>query len=84
MADYLRRWRRDDAHALAAVYAQADADLLNNIPENRSPAGALAWIEGIRAAENEGSRAWQQPGCAASSIIFMTRPRSTGSNWATE
>ncbi|WP_166972638.1 GNAT family N-acetyltransferase [Brevibacterium atlanticum] len=50
----LRRWRGDDAAALGHVFEQADDALLSNIPDDRSPAGARAWIETITDAEVEG------------------------------
>lgn len=55
MTDFLRRWRRDDADALVDIYARADSDLLNNIPDDRSLAGAQAWLDSVAAAEAEGS-----------------------------
>ncbi|MCF2587685.1 GNAT family N-acetyltransferase [Brevibacterium sp. UCMA 11752] len=57
MAEFLRRWRRDDVSALADIYARADTDLFNNIPDDRSPAGAKAWLDRIRSAEDEGTAA---------------------------
>lgn len=57
MAEFLRRWRRDDGGALADIYARADTDLLSNIPDDRSPAGAQAWLDRIRSAEDEGTAA---------------------------
>lgn len=55
MVDFLRRWRHDDAEALVEIYGRADADLLSNVPDDRTLAGAQAWIEDIRTAEDEGS-----------------------------
>ncbi|HCG56962.1 MULTISPECIES: GNAT family protein [Brevibacterium] len=55
MAEFLRHWHRDDADALADIYARADTDLLSNIPDDRSLAGAHTWIDWIRAAEGEGA-----------------------------
>ncbi|GAA1561703.1 GNAT family protein [Brevibacterium picturae] len=55
MTAFLRRWHRDDAAALAEIYARADEDLLNNIPDDPSLTGAQAWLEGIRTAEADGS-----------------------------
>ncbi|MBM6588529.1 GNAT family N-acetyltransferase [Brevibacterium sp. RIT803] len=55
MAEFLRRWRRDDVGALADIYVRADTDLRSNIPDDRSPAGAQAWLDRIRSAEDEGT-----------------------------
>ncbi|MDN5552270.1 MAG: GNAT family N-acetyltransferase [Brevibacterium sp.] len=55
MDEFLRRWRRDDAAALAEIYARADADLLSNIPNDPSLTGAQEWLEGTRTAEAGGS-----------------------------
>lgn len=55
MTDFLRRWHRDDAAVLVDIYARADPDLLNNIPDDPSLAGAQAWLDGIRTAEEDGS-----------------------------
>lgn len=52
---FLRRWRHDDAKALVEIYSRADADLLSNLPDDCTLAGAQAWIENIRTAEDEGS-----------------------------
>ncbi|MDN5658513.1 GNAT family N-acetyltransferase [Brevibacterium sandarakinum] len=55
MSDFLRRWHRDDADALAGIYVRADSDLLNNIPDDQSLAGAQAWLDEIWTAEEDGS-----------------------------
>ena len=55
MVDFLRRWRHDDAEALVEIYGRADADLVSNMPDDHTLAGAQAWIEQIRAAEDERS-----------------------------
>ena len=55
MADFLRHWRRDDADALADIYDRADADLLSNLPDDRSLTGAQTWLEWVRGAEEQGS-----------------------------
>ncbi|SMX72480.1 GNAT family N-acetyltransferase [Brevibacterium antiquum] len=57
MAEFLRHWHRDDADALADIYARADTDLLSNIPGDRSLAGAQSWLEQICAAQDEGTAA---------------------------
>lgn len=57
MADFLRHWRRDDADALADIYARADTDLISNIPDDRSLAGAQTWLEWVRGAEERGAAA---------------------------
>jgi RimJ/RimL family protein N-acetyltransferase len=51
----LRPWRRDDAAALGEIFAQADAALLSNIPDDRSIEGARSWIATITGAVAEGS-----------------------------
>lgn len=55
MTAFLRRWHGDDAGTLVDIYARADPDLLSNIPDDPSLAGAQAWLEGIRRAEEVGS-----------------------------
>lgn len=53
MTASLRRWHCDDAEALVDIYARADPDLLNNLPDDRSLAGAQAWLDWVRGAEEE-------------------------------
>lgn len=55
MTASLRRWHRDDADTLVDIYTRADSDLLNNIPDDRSLAGAQAWLGSVALAEAEGS-----------------------------
>ncbi|MGC3020110.1 GNAT family N-acetyltransferase [Brevibacterium sp. FAM 24630] len=50
----LRRWRDDDAAGLGRVFEQADAALLSNVPDDRSPDGARKWIEIVTGSEAEG------------------------------
>ena len=50
----LRPWHSDDADALAEVFERADDALLSNIPDDRTIAGAQAWIETITDAEAAG------------------------------
>ena len=50
----LRPWHSDDAEALAEVFERADDALLSNIPDDRTIAGAQAWIETITDAEAAG------------------------------
>ncbi|WP_423059113.1 GNAT family N-acetyltransferase [Brevibacterium linens] len=50
----VRPWHSDDAGALAEVFERADDALLSNIPDDRTIAGAQAWIETITDAEAAG------------------------------
>lgn len=51
MSAYLRPWDPADAKALAEVYANADAALLSNIPDDHSFEAAHGWIKDINSAD---------------------------------
>lgn len=55
MTASLRRWHRADADTLVDIYARADSDLLNNIPDDLSLAGAQTWLDWAGGAEDDGS-----------------------------
>ncbi|EKU47011.1 MULTISPECIES: GNAT family N-acetyltransferase [Brevibacterium] len=55
MTVHVRSWSTDDAEALVDIYANADAELRSNIPDDRGISGAREWLDRVLAAKADGT-----------------------------